>query len=180
MVANQQLWIEEKIIQSVVFRNLIKLLARSIYFIPFFHPTSPQTMTMTNDGLRTVVAAAIIDDEHQVLAGKRDKDRVLGGKFEYPGGKVEPGETNEVALVREIKEELGATIRVGRRLGESVLGRIRVVLYVCKLKSGSWPVTLEHEELRWLSADEIYGDGMVWAPADIPLHSLVQDVLREL
>ncbi len=135
-------------------------------------------MTETNDGLVTVVAAANIDDEHRVLAGKRDKDRVLGGKFEYPGGKVEPGETNEVALVREIEEELGATIRVGRRLGESVFGRIRVVLYVCKLESGSWPVALEHEELRWLSADEIYG--LNWVPADIPLHSLVQDVLREL
>ena len=77
---------EEKITQSVVFRNLIKLLARSICFIPYLHPTSPQTMTKTNDGLVTVVAAAIIDDEHRVLAGKRDKDRVLGGKFEYPGG----------------------------------------------------------------------------------------------
>ena len=73
-----------------VFRNLRKKLARSIYFISFFHPTSPQTMTETNEGQVTVVAAAIIDDEHRVLAGKRDKDRVLGGKFEYPGGKVEP------------------------------------------------------------------------------------------
>ena len=86
MVANQQLWIEDKIIQSVMFRNLRKILARSNCFIPYFHPTSPQTMTETNDGLVTVVAAAIIDDEHRVLAGKRDKDRVLGGKFEYPGG----------------------------------------------------------------------------------------------
>jgi 8-oxo-dGTP diphosphatase len=148
VVANQQLWIEDKIIQSVVFRNLRKLLARSIYFIPFFHPTSPQTMTETNDGQVTVVAVAITNGK-QVLAAKRDQDRVLGGHWEYPGGKVEPGETNEVALVCEIEEELGATIRVGRRLGESVLGRIRVVLYVCKLESGSWPVALEHEELRW-------------------------------
>ena len=101
-------------------------------------------MTETNDGQVTVVAVAITNGK-QVLAAKRDQDRVLGGHWEYPGGKVEPGETNEVALVCEIEEELGATIRVGRRLGESVLGRIRVVLYVCKLESGSWPVALEHE-----------------------------------
>ena len=127
----------------------------------------------------TVVAAAITDG-NRVLAGKRSQGRALAEHWEYPGGKVEPGETNEVALVREIDEELGVTIRVVRHLGESVLGRIRVVLYVCKLVSGTWPEALEHEELRWLLADEIYGDGMVWAPADIPLHPLVQNVLREL
>ena len=135
-------------------------------------------MTETNEDQVTVVAAAITDG-NRVLAGKRSQGRALAEHWEYPGGKVEPGETNEVALVREIKEELGVTIRVGRRLGESVLGHIRVVLYVCKLESGSWPEALEHEELRWLTADEIYGNDMVWAPADIPLHSLVRDVIRE-
>ena len=106
-------------------------------------------MTETNEGQVTVVAAAITDG-NRVLAGKRSQGRALAEHWEYPGGKVEPGETNEVALVREIDEELGVTIRVVRHLGELVLGRIRVVLYVCKLVSGTWPEALEHEELRWL------------------------------
>ena len=124
------------------------------------------------------MVAAAITNNRQCLAAKRGQGRVLARCIGVPGGKVELGETNEVALAREIKEELNVDIRVDRYLGESVLGPIRLVLYVCEIVSRTL-VALEHEELRWLAADEFYGDGMVWAPADIPLLSLVQNVLRE-
>lgn len=124
------------------------------------------------------VVAAAVTDNHRVLAAKRGQGRVLAGCFEFAGGKVEPDETDEVALVREIKEELNVVIRVGRYLGESVHGPIRLVLYVCEIVSGEL-VALEHEELRWLAEDEFYGDGMEWAPADIPLLSTVPAVLLD-
>lgn len=89
--------------------------------------------------------------------------------WEFPGGKVEPGESETAALVRECQEELGVRIAVGDRIGDDIpLGHRRTVLkiFTARLVDGS-PEALEHAELRWLGRDEL--DDVRWLPADAPI-----------
>jgi 8-oxo-dGTP diphosphatase len=123
-----------------------------------------------------VVAAAIVDAQ-RCFAARRGPGRALEGFWEFPGGKVETGEADERALEREILEELGVTVRVGAKLGESRLGDLCLVLYACMVVSGEVCPT-EHQEVRWLSAEEL--SGVEWAPADVPLLSEVRRVLTEV
>jgi 8-oxo-dGTP diphosphatase len=121
-----------------------------------------------------VVGAAIICDG-RCFAALRGLGRTLAGYWEFPGGKVKAGETDDVALIREIHEELGAVVRVGQCLGESIHGDIRLVVYTCVIESGTLE-NQEHAEVRWLAAEEL--DSVTWAPADIPFLQVVGDVLR--
>jgi 8-oxo-dGTP diphosphatase len=119
--------------------------------------------------LRVIVGAAIIF-HGRVLACARADPPDLAGRWEFPGGKVEPGETEVQALVRECDEELGVRVEVGERIGRDVkLGHGRAVLrvYAARLVNGDLPRALEHAELRWLAADEL--DSVVWLPADAPI-----------
>ena len=116
-----------------------------------------------------VVAGAIVRDG-RVLAARRG----AGGRepllWELPGGKVEGGETDAQALVRELREELRVDVDVQLELGTSTWsyahGEITLVAWRCSLRSGE-PVAVEHAELRWLSRHEL--DSVEWAPADLPL-----------
>ena len=114
-----------------------------------------------------VVGAAIVRDA-RVLAARRTAPERLAGMWEFPGGKVEPGETDAQALVRELQEELGVTAVVGDRVGpELVLGDSAVMrVYLATLTAGE-PVAHEHDALRWLTADEL--DDVPWIPADAPV-----------
>ncbi len=116
-----------------------------------------------------VVAAAIMRDG-RVLAARRPSGKRHGGKWELPGGKVEAGETEEVALAREIREELLCDVRPITRLGESEHDGLRLCGWRCELVGGE-PTTTEHSEIVWLAADEI---GRVdWVAADLPLLALL-------
>ncbi len=122
----------------------------------------------TFSDLRIIVGAAIVADG-RVLACERSDPPEVAGKWEFPGGKVEPGETEAEALIRECEEELGVIIEVGQRVGGDVpLGNGRAVLrvYTAKLVHGT-PEPLEHGDLRWLSVDEL--DSVQWLPADAPI-----------
>ncbi|RIJ77830.1 (deoxy)nucleoside triphosphate pyrophosphohydrolase [Nakamurella silvestris] len=114
-----------------------------------------------------MVAAAIVRDG-RVLAARRTHPRREAGKWELPGGKVEPGETPQDALVREIAEELGVDIRVIRRIGPAVPLAVELVLhtYLAELISGD-PEPAEHDRIAWLAAAEL--DGVHWLPADVEL-----------
>ncbi|GAA1707071.1 (deoxy)nucleoside triphosphate pyrophosphohydrolase [Fodinicola feengrottensis] len=115
-----------------------------------------------------MVGAAILDEIGFVLAGRRKEPRSAAGLWEFPGGKVEPGESVEAALVRECEEELGILVEVIDRVaddaalpaGDGVLSvwRARIVV--------GTPVASDHSELRWLGADEL--DSVRWMPADLP------------
>jgi 8-oxo-dGTP diphosphatase len=121
-----------------------------------------------------VVAAAIVHDG-RVLAARRARPSELAGGWEFPGGKVEPAESERDALARECGEELGIVVRVGERLGEAADGRIRLVLYVGTTDGGGLRPREDHDELRWLSAAEL--DDIAWLPIDRELLPLVAALL---
>ncbi|WP_025272296.1 (deoxy)nucleoside triphosphate pyrophosphohydrolase [Haloglycomyces albus] len=128
---------------------------------------------------RTVVVAAAIVDRGRVLAAQRSEPPALRGGWEFPGGKVEVGETELDALVRECEEELGVGVVVGDRIGPDLLsddGRFTVRVFECTLHDGDKPTPLEHLQLRWLDADSV--DDVDWLPANAQAVKLLPDVLK--
>ncbi len=119
-----------------------------------------------------VVGAALVRDG-RVLASRRTEPPHLAGFWEFPGGKVEVGESDVEALRRELREELVVEAAVGARLGPDVLlgdtGVLRV--YLCRLLSGE-PVLVDHDAHRWLGSDEL--TDVPWIPVDLA----VVDALR--
>ena len=115
----------------------------------------------------------------RVLAAQRSYPPRLPGQWEFPGGKVEAGETEIAALRRECREELGADIAVGARIGPDLLiGRGAVLrIYLARLRPGTEVVpTGEHAQLRWLAADEL--DSVPWLAPDRPVLGPLAAVLR--
>jgi 8-oxo-dGTP diphosphatase len=116
------------------------------------------------------VVAAVLVRDGRVLAARRAEGKREAGLWELPGGKVEPGESDADALVRELREELGVTVSVHGPAGENehayAHGAVRLVALRCTLVAGE-PQALDHAEVRWLAADAL--DTVVWAPADVPL-----------
>jgi 8-oxo-dGTP diphosphatase len=105
----------------------------------------------------------------------------LTGKWEFPGGKVEPGELPEAALARELAEELSVDVHVGPFLarGSAKSGDklIQLDVYAAVLQQGE-PVPREHQEVRWLGADELCN--LDWAEADVPAVPAVQRYMRSI
>jgi len=119
--------------------------------------------------LKEVTAAVIIKDK-RVLIAQRTKDDKLAGKWEFPGGKIEPGETLQECLKREIKEELEVDIDVLDFFGESIYnypgGTIKLMAYWCEWISGDFTLKV-HSQIVWANRNEL--DLYDFAPADIPL-----------
>jgi 8-oxo-dGTP diphosphatase len=111
-----------------------------------------------------VVCGAVVRDG-RVLAARRGPAMRNAGAWELPGGKVEPGEDDPTALARELREELGLSVRVGAPLGVSVHGRIELVGYLCSTEDV--PRAVEHDALAWLAPDAL--GSVAWAEADVPL-----------
>ena len=105
----------------------------------------------------------------------------LAGKWEFPGGKVEVGESPAAALAREIQEELGVVILVGELLGTGTANAgtkiIRLDVYGARMVSGS-VVLREHSEVRWATPDELLD--FDWAEADVPSVPQVAEWLRRM
>ncbi|WIM95871.1 (deoxy)nucleoside triphosphate pyrophosphohydrolase [Actinoplanes oblitus] len=119
-----------------------------------------------------VIVAAVIIEGGRVLACQRSAPPEAAGKWEFPGGKVERGETEQQALARECAEELGITVVVGGRVGPDVPlahGRAVLRVYAVEVLDGGQPAALEHKDLRWLAADQL--DSVPWLPADVPIVS---------
>ncbi|MEV6925993.1 (deoxy)nucleoside triphosphate pyrophosphohydrolase [Dactylosporangium sp. NPDC051485] len=126
---------------------------------------------------RIIVGAAIIS-EGRVLACERAAPPEMAGRWEFPGGKVDPGETEEQALVRECQEELGVDVVVGPRVGDDIemLGGTALLrVYVATLANGGQPIALEHSDLRWLGAGELHS--VPWLPADAPIVYALEPLL---
>jgi 8-oxo-dGTP diphosphatase len=117
-----------------------------------------------------VAAGLIIDDHHRVLACRRPHGKHLGGKWEFPGGKLEGTESAAAALVRELDEELGITVETGPGLTPVVhdygRGPIRLIPMLCRIISGT-PEAREHSECRWCPPADL--PPLDWADADLPI-----------
>ena len=125
--------------------------------------------------MKTVVGAAIVRDG-RVLAARRTTPPELAGRWELPGGKVEPGEAPDQALARELLEELGCTIEVtGWLAGASPIGETHVLTVATAVLVDGVPVPVEHDLVRWLDADEL--DDVDWLEPDRPFLRELRSVL---
>lgn len=129
--------------------------------------------------MKTVdVVAAIIVDDGKILATQRGYGEFEGG-WEFPGGKVEPGETPEEAIVREIKEELNADIVVECFLvqveHDYPTFHLRMKCFVCSLAASTFQL-LEHHAAKWL--DRAHLESVDWLPADVKVVRAIEDCGR--
>jgi 8-oxo-dGTP diphosphatase len=117
------------------------------------------------------VVAAVIRDEGKFLACRRGGNHELVGKWEFPGGKVELGETDQDALTREISEELGVSVVVEEFIFQSSvtrgLGSIEMFTYYARLEGARPSSSSDHDRLEWLTLDEL--GSLDWAELDIPV-----------
>ena len=135
-----------------------------------------------------VVGAAILRPRLCLVARRAEHVR-SPGCWEFPGGKVEPGEDARAALVREIHEELDIEIEAGDFLGRGLAalpGRfpeemrrtpertIALDVYACRWLSGTLKLT-DHDAVRWIQASQV--DQLLWAPADVPILDTLREVL---
>ena len=123
------------------------------------------------------VVAAIIIEKEKVFATQRGYGEFKDG-WEFPGGKIELGETPETAIVREIKEELDTEIEVVKLLDTVEYDypqfHLSMDCFICKIKSGDL-VLKEHEAAKWLTKENL--DSVDWLPADL---SLVEKIRNEI
>lgn len=118
---------------------------------------------------RINVVGAVLTRGQTVLAARRSSTMSLPGMWEFPGGKIEPDESPEQALVRELEEELLCSAEIGELVEttehEYDFGIVILTTYYCSL-TGDEPRLTEHSEIRWVDAAGL--DQLEWAPADIP------------
>ena len=126
------------------------------------------------------VTAAMVVDKGLILIAKRNKNDKLANKWEFPGGKVEPNETPEESLVREMQEEFQIGIEVKDYYDESIYkyanGAIQLLVYWAEWTSGELKPTV-HDEYQWVKAEELHNYD--FAPADIPIVEKLQNENHE-
>lgn len=123
------------------------------------------------------VTCAIIHYKGKILAVQRSATMPLPGKWEFPGGKIEEGETEENCIVREIKEELNIDVDLGERLPSVVHNyparSIELIPFMAEYRSGEIRLT-EHQQYRLLAKAEL--ETLDWAEADIPIVKAVMEI----
>lgn len=119
---------------------------------------------------RIHVVGAVFERDGKIMAAQRGPGRSLEGFWEFPGGKIEDGETPQETLARELREELLTDAEVGEFIARSEhdydFGTVILDAYFCTI-IGDEPQLTEHQAIRWLSRDELFD--VEWAPADIPI-----------
>lgn len=116
------------------------------------------------------VVAAVIEHDGLVLACRRRPGKAAGGKWEFPGGKLESGETTDEALVREIREELSVKIEVigSLRTDDTAVGHsiIRLICLRARLLGAPPTESIDHDEIRWVRSVDL--PTLDWAAPDLP------------
>ncbi|WP_244280915.1 (deoxy)nucleoside triphosphate pyrophosphohydrolase [Mucilaginibacter gossypiicola] len=117
-----------------------------------------------------VTCAIIVDTNGLVFAAQRSATMSLPLKWEFPGGKIEPGETAEACLIREIKEELHVDVEIVAPLPANTHQypnvTVQLIPFVCKITSGQ-VLLKEHLDFKWLPKNELLA--LDWAEADVPI-----------
>lgn len=123
-----------------------------------------------------VVGAIMENDKGEIFCAKRSATMALPNYWEFPGGKLEPEETKEEALAREIKEELGCEIQVGQQVEDTTYDYdsfiVRLETFKAKIIEGR-PKLVEHADAKWLPKEKLHQ--LNWAPADIPAVKRLQE-----
>lgn len=123
---------------------------------------------MNSEGMKRIeVTCAIIMKENNILACRRGSDTEHAHEWEFPGGKVEPFETAEACLVRELKEELNIEVEISERLKsveyDYTLKNIELIPFLCEIVKGT-PTPLEHSKICWLPVYDF--EELEWSAAD--------------
>lgn len=131
-----------------------------------------------NTALKQIVAVAIVDDltaPTRMLAARRNRPESLAGLWEFPGGKVEPGESDTAAVHRELREELGVQLRLGAEIagplpqGWQLNDKAAMRVWFAVITEGE-PRPLDgHDQLAWLDLNDSLGEAVPWIPADAPI-----------
>lgn len=115
------------------------------------------------------VVGAVFHDGERFLACRKKPGKPLEGHWEFPGGKIEPGETPEQALAREIREELNLIAEVGQKVTTTTyeydFATVELTTFYCTLVDGDLRLT-DHDDTKWVTSTE--AAHLTWAPADIP------------
>ena len=145
--------------------------------------TRGQSVAATSSSAKPLVlvaACALVDADGRVLLCQRPQGKAMAGLWEFPGGKLEPGETPEACLIRELKEELDVEVAAAC-LAPFVFAshsyesfHLLMPLYLCRRWEGA-PRALEHSEIRWLRPSRLAELPM--PPADEPLVAYLRDFL---
>ncbi len=142
---------------------------------------------MTPDNANSVivvVAVALIDPDGRVLIAQRPSEKVMAGLWEFPGGKIEVGETPEQALIRELDEELGISVQEPCLAPYTFASHsydgfhLLMPLYLCRRWDGE-PIVREHRAIKWVRPRDLIADPLAYPmpAADLPLLPMLRDLL---
>lgn len=128
---------------------------------------------------QVVVGAAVLDGQGRLLAARRSAPPALAGRWELPGGKVEPGEADQDALVRELAEELAVEVRLHAPVGSEwpMPGGGVLRVWVAEVVAGRPTAVSDHDRLRWLAPGAWYD--VEWLDADLPVVEHLDRIRRD-
>lgn len=130
---------------------------------------------------RIRVVGAVIQRGSTVFAARRNPGRSAGGLWEFPGGKVEPDESPEEALARELREELSVEVSVGPFIDQSVSevagATVELSCYTAVLTAEDPVSSTDHDAMTWVDLDEL--DQLEWAPGDVPIIERLPQMLHQ-
>lgn len=129
---------------------------------------------MSDRRIIDVVCGVVYDDRNSILIARKAPGKAMAGFWEFPGGKIDPGETETEALKRELAEEFGMEVEVGERLGAEIHEyphiTINLIAFKCLYRYGTFQRT-DHDEFDWVKKEEL--PSFRFAPADVFILALI-------